>query len=53
MLLNSSATYQQSYPVSISQRNISIDVSNFTPGAYSAIFIVDGIAVDSKALIIQ
>ena len=53
MLLNSSATYQQSYPVAISQNNISIDVSNFIPGAYSAIFIVDGIAVDSKALIIQ
>jgi len=53
MLLNSSATYQQSYTVAISQNNISINVSNFTPGSYSAILIVDGIAVDSKALIIQ
>ena len=53
MLLNSTATYQQSYPISLGSSNKQININSYTSGSYSVILLVDGIAVDSQTLIIQ
>lgn len=52
MILNSSATQQYSYPIASQTNSITINSSNYTTGSYSVILIVDGIAIDSKTLII-
>jgi hypothetical protein len=53
MILNSAATYQQSYAISPSNNQVNINLASYTSGTYNVILIVDGVAEDVKSLIIQ
>jgi hypothetical protein len=53
MLLNSTATYQQSFTIPPATGTLNINLSNVASGSYSVILIIDGVAEDSETLIIQ
>jgi len=52
MIMNDFGTIHNNYILPLNSTLHNIDVSNYVPGAYNVILIVNGIAVDSKNLII-
>jgi subtilisin family serine protease len=53
MVMNDFGTVHNNYILPLNSTMHNIDVSNYTAGAYSVILVVNGIAVDSKNLIIN
>ncbi|GCD76966.1 hypothetical protein JCM31826_04480 [Thermaurantimonas aggregans] len=52
IIMNSFGTIHNNYILPLNSTSHSVDVSNYTPGAYSVILVVNGIGVDSKNLIV-
>ncbi|MCG8327147.1 MAG: S8/S53 family peptidase [Chitinophagales bacterium] len=53
MILNQTATSQNTYPIDPYSEELIVNSSSFTSGAYTVNLIVEGIVIDSKTLIIQ
>lgn len=53
MILNGFGTVNNNYILTPNSNQVNLDVSNYTPGVYNVILIVDGQAVDAKSLVVQ
>jgi len=53
MVINSFGTVSNNYILSVPSSQSTIDFSNYTPGVYNIVLIVNGKACDSKSLVIQ
>mgnify|MGYP006285607175 FL=1 len=53
MVLNSFGTISNNYILTVPSSQTTIDFSNYTPGVYNIVLVVNGEACDSKSLVIQ